>query len=443
MWIDGDNADFNRFQTTGRIVSPETLCDLGQCLSLPSAQSDTTKRYRVGTHRDRHPRDTVDRIWEKLPHLGITRVANLTGLDVLGIPVVGVIRPNARSISVAQGKGFNLDAAKASGLMESLEVFCGERDNLYRCMASSSELKAIDRIEVASDFPKQTTSRYRKDTRLGWTLSFDLASRRPVLVPYEAVHCCYLYPPSPDSGCFSASSNGLASGNLWQEAVLHGLCEVIERDAYTLWGESNVFPWCRKRTRVDLPTIDDDDCVELLNRFEHCGFDVAIWNLTSDIDVAAFRCDIAPRAARVNASIGSGTGCHPDRGIALSRAMTEAAQHRLTLIAGSRDNLSEQAYLNADSAWISRQKQIIREESAGCDFGTIISQINESFEEDVNWILERLRQAGIRQALVVDLTLPEVGVPVVRVLIPGLEDAIGVSNYANGVRARLAESKIL
>lgn len=67
------------------------------------------------------PAETVARVRRFMPAFGITRIANVTGLDTIGIPVVMVCRPNSRSISVSQGKGPDLDAARASGLMESVE----------------------------------------------------------------------------------------------------------------------------------------------------------------------------------------------------------------------------------------------------------------------------------------------------------------------------------
>ena len=74
------------------------------------------KSYRLGTHRTLAPEETLARVEPHLRTMGITRVANVTGLDDIGIPVVMVVRPNSRSISVSQGKGIELAAAKASGV---------------------------------------------------------------------------------------------------------------------------------------------------------------------------------------------------------------------------------------------------------------------------------------------------------------------------------------
>ena len=72
--------------------------------------------------------------------MGITRIADVTGLDTIGIPVVMVYRPNSRSVVVAQGKGLDLLAAKVSGAMESVEVFMAERITKPLLLGSFNDL---------------------------------------------------------------------------------------------------------------------------------------------------------------------------------------------------------------------------------------------------------------------------------------------------------------
>src|SRR4051812_8700232 len=86
-----------------------------------------TKAHLAGCHRMVAPEQTLSRITPLAQSMGITRVATITGLDVIGIPVVAVTCPNSRSIAVAQGKGLSLAAAKVSGLMEAIENFHAER----------------------------------------------------------------------------------------------------------------------------------------------------------------------------------------------------------------------------------------------------------------------------------------------------------------------------
>ncbi|MGH6946731.1 MAG: YcaO-like family protein [Kiloniellales bacterium] len=395
------------------------------------------KGYISGTHRLVAPRETLARVSRFMPVIGITRIANVTGLDKIGIPVVMVCRPNSRSVSVSQGKGIDLDAAKASGLMESIESFHAERISLPLKLGSYEDLRySHDLIEV-SRLPRHSDSWFTPYARLLWICGHDLMTDRPLWLPYEMVHLDYTLPLPTGSGCFVPSSNGLASGNHILEAIGHGISEVIERDATTLWhllGEDR-----RNRTRIDLATVEDRHCRFLLARFETAGVLVAVWETTSDVGVPAFLCrileDVAPPLSGYRPS--SGMGCHPVREVALSRALTEAAQSRLTFISGARDDMSREEYaefldLKTYALW---REQMIGP-GPGRSFRDVPSRDGESLEDDVAWQLERLRAVGIEQVAVVDLTRPEFGVPVARVVIPGLEGLDGSPRYRPGARAR-------
>ncbi len=114
---------------------------------------DASKRYFHGTHRTCSPVDTVARLQPLLREMGITRVANVTGLDRTGIPVVMVCRPNARSVTVSQGKGLTLAAAKASGIMEALEVWHAERIVKPLKLASFEEMRGEHRVTDIAKLP--------------------------------------------------------------------------------------------------------------------------------------------------------------------------------------------------------------------------------------------------------------------------------------------------
>ena len=98
------------------------------------------KGHKSGTHRVVSPRETLARVQPYLAPMGITRVANVTGLDTIGIPVVMAYRPNARSLAVSQGKGLDLDAARASAVMESVEGYHSENVELPLKLASYRDL---------------------------------------------------------------------------------------------------------------------------------------------------------------------------------------------------------------------------------------------------------------------------------------------------------------
>src|SRR5688500_1240521 len=116
------------------------------------------KGYRDGTHRLVSPRETVERVRPFMARMGITRIADVTGLDSIGIPVVMVVRPNSRSVAVSQGKGLDVWAAKASGLMESVEGYHAEYMTLPLKYCSYAELTRTHRVADVSELPREDPS---------------------------------------------------------------------------------------------------------------------------------------------------------------------------------------------------------------------------------------------------------------------------------------------
>ncbi|MFI1105203.1 YcaO-like family protein [Streptomyces melanogenes] len=187
------------------------------------------KVYFEGTHRTRHPAQTWQALRPWLPAYGITRVADVTGLDDLGIPVTMAVRPLARTLSVAQGKGASLDAARVSGAMEAIEAWHAEH------AVPTAIAIHVPAREMALPYPVTALELHpghlvTDRTRLDWITAECTVDGTPVPVPAACValgrethHEWRLHLPS-------ASTNGLASGNTRAEAMAHGLCEIIERD---------------------------------------------------------------------------------------------------------------------------------------------------------------------------------------------------------------------
>lgn len=394
------------------------------------------KAYRRGTHRTVSPAETLARVQPFLARMGITRVANVTGLDRIGLPVTMVFRPNSRSVAVSQGKGIDLDAARASGVMESIEAYHAERIQLPLKLGSVEDLRASHRLIDLDRIPRIAGSRFHPNFPLLWIEGQDLIAGAPVWLPFELVHANYTLPLPAGSGCFPASTNGLASGNHFLEAVCHGLTEVIERDATAIWNQSG--RGIRDETRIALDGVEDPDCRAVLEKLDDAGLAVAVWETTTDIGVPSFDCMIADD--RVGSHLGVGAGCHPSRLIALSRALTEAVQVRTTYITGARDDLPPDQYTPSGlSAKARRASTFMKSNGPGRPFADGPGRDGETFEQDLAWMLERLRAKGIDQVVVVDLTLPEFNIPVVRVVVPGLEAPHDDDDYMPGPRALAAQ----
>ncbi len=364
---------------------------------------------------------TLDETWSRFRGrqrtAGITRLADLTGLDTLGIPVFAAIRPMGRSLSTQQGKGLTADAARISALMESLETWSAEHVTLPRVRGTYRALRprAIDVRRLPRPRRKLDL-----DAPWRWVRGWDLLQDREVLVPEEAVSLDTTFRRSP---VFDMSSNGLASGNALVEAVLHGLYELIERDAEAAWRRAG------GDRRLVLDSITDAGCRALLARITDAGARVFVWDLGGPFAdaVTTIGCAIMEdphEPAWRTLGFYQGFGAHRDPEVAIARAVTEAAQTRLTYIAGGRDDFFPFDYARAtDPALMS---ELWTRLASPCDEPVLYDDLPQrssgpvDLGADLEDIADRLRGAGRASIVVVDLTHPALGVPVVKVVVPGL-----------------------
>jgi YcaO-like protein with predicted kinase domain len=277
---------------------------------------------------------------------------------------------------------------------------------------------------------------------LPWVEARNLRDGASVWVPHELVHADATLPRPPGSGAFLFSSNGLASGNNEAEAILHALCEVVERDALALWKQRS--DRARRSTRVDVNTVTDQVNLALLGRLAAADLDVVVWNITSDIGVAAFCALLVDRSSASDVTpypAAFGVGCHPDREVALARALTEAAQSRATSIAGTRDDMSRHSYQSTQARErLDEYRRLTREPSCA-RFDAVATFADMSVPSNVQMVVDRLATKKLEQVLTVRLSPDRVPLVVVRVIVPGLEGPSSSASYMPGARARRASRR--
>jgi ribosomal protein S12 methylthiotransferase accessory factor len=388
--------------------------------------------------RTRTVAETLALLLPLLPRFGITRLANVTGLDTIGLPVYQAVRPNSRSLSVSQGKGLDATTAKVSAVMESLETFHAEHAPCSVRLETHRVLSRHARVIDAWRLPLSKSGAFHADATLPWAAGHELLTDEPLFVPFEMVHTNFNVPRLAGSGAFIPSTSGLCGGNQPTEAAVHGLCELVERDAETLWrlgGEP-----VTKTTRVALSTVDAPAARALIAMFQRAGLEVMIWDQTSDIRLPCFSVrifdlesdpDLNPRPAA------EGSGCHLDREVALCRALAEAAQSRLTSIAGSRDDLSTaryRAFQSAESLTHWRKEAAVPAERP-FDAAPHAASTG-TFAGDLQKVVERLAERGIDELAVVDLSSPDVPLSFRRIVAAGLEGSLASPSYTPGARAR-------
>ncbi len=377
-------------------------------------------RYDLGgTLRERDAAATLAWVRPFLPACGITRLANVTGLDRIGIPVWMCVRPNGRSLAVSQGKGTTHELAQASAVMEAIESFHAEHAPPPVLVASCRAARRRHAVLGPRRFtPGLRWRTFSDDRDLCWSAATDLASGEPLLLPHVRVTLDWSH-PHPDAGLLQVTSTGLASGNSRAEALCHALFEVIERDAEWRWQRSSSA--AERAGEIDPTTVDTPHLRAILDRLAAAEVQVRMHDITSRVGIPVFACEIHDAGPVGRIGPFGGYGCHLSPEIALSRAVTEAVQSRLTYIAGSRDDMYPASYEPGNPAAAGTPAA-----SPTRDFRRAVTPpMGTTFEEDLQITRGLLREAGMDRVAAVDLTHPEIGIPVVMAVVPGMRETDG------------------
>jgi len=368
--------------------------------------SSTAKCFRLGTHRVRSPEETWESVRGLLPRAGISRISDVTALDRLGVPVWQAIRPASRNLSVSQGQGATHAAARVSAAMEALELWHAEDlGGLPAVALSLREMRGIGPIPLESLRWSQGVA-IADGAPISWVAARAPRTGARGWLPRGMLELDFRIPYGLAVRPFTISSNGLASGNCPEEALLHAVCELVERHGGALAEREP-----GRRRPVDLKTIADSSCREMVERFREAGLKLAVYDLTwaaglPVVEVDAVASDIS--------TTWRGAGCHPSPAVALSRALTEAAQSRLTFIAGARDDLP--TFVAGSRAY-----DAFAEPEGERDFASLADLSTDSVADDLARVLDGLAALGL-EAWAVDLTREEIGLPVVSAFVPGLRE---------------------
>ncbi len=371
-----------------------------------------------------------------LAAVGITRLADITSLDRVGIPIVSAIRPTAQegAVSVYSGKGESLEQAKVSAIMEGAERCLAERreDRDDVMTGSYAELReSWHTINPAHLIPSE---RVDESTVLEWMRGFDLVSDREVLVPANAV----LHPYNPPYGThrlFRSNTNGLAAGCALEDAIVHGLLEVLERDALSLAEYTR-----RTGERVQLDEEDGTPYV-LMKRFEDAGVSCHLWRLPSHEGVHTMVAALDDVVLRDASLLVMGAGAHLSPSIAATRALCEAAQSRLVQIHGAREDTVRGE--TARRIGYERMKRLNRHWYAEGDVVSLSELDDRAGVSPYENIRTILSSTGVDEVAVVDLSVPQLRISVIRVVIPHLEvyslDSLRLGERARTYRELVAE----
>lgn len=365
------------------------------------------------------PQETLKRVLPLLETAGLGKPEDITDKDNLGIPVFSVDREKTAlgKPKYYNGKGVTREQAEASAVMESIERYSAEQRDTDDIVVGTYEeaSEAMLACDPASlILPPNILDCYR-DKNIAWTRGFEMFRGCHILVPACAVY--YPYFPDGDFQLFRWHTNGIASGNTMEEAILHALFEDIERDAWSI-------AEARDRVNADVNVRDRNSVPgKLIAKFEEQGIKVHLKDLTSDLGIPTIGAAADDTVSKDPELLTIGVGTHLNPEIAAIRALTELAQSRTTHKHGMKINAQLQK--TSQELGYDKIKEInhmwYKPSGRTVDLEDFDDLSTPYVLDDIEVVLGRLMNCGFDQVIAVDLTRPELGVPAVRMIVPGLE----------------------
>ena len=355
--------------------------------------------------------------------IGVSRLADVTGLDHVGLPVVAAIRPLSRNLTVTFGKGLTPQNARISAVMEAAELYFSERPPCPVVTATFGKLArgtAIDPARLEQIEPCDV-SRWR----FNWVPGKILGTNRPVLVPWEIVSMDYSVEARKEKRVLNFGATGLAADFVESRAVLHGLYEVIERDAHNLWNRASDDH--RAQTLVDLRSVHSPDVLSLIDRIRSANLELLLWDMTSPTRVPCYLAEVFDLVSSTPTAYVQGAAADLSPCIAVRKAIAEALQVRLTYISGSRDDLEWNDYGSrydhavANRNWVKNNVAALHK-VAEPDEGHLAS------EQALPEITRRLANKGCHTVIAVRLTGEDDPFTVVKVIVPSFSDVQDVKS---------------
>jgi ribosomal protein S12 methylthiotransferase accessory factor len=329
------------------------------------------------------------------------------------------------------GKGSTAEQGEASALMEAIErysgIFQGDEIRVTRRFTdfpsgdailpndvllfsdaqSRRDQSMIDQDESPAPAP------FDRSAETEWSPVWSLRDERFKYLPTGLL---YFFYKGPAAYWSHADSNGCAAGNTLEEAIVQGFLELVERDAYAIWWYNRF-----QRPEVDLGQFDDSYIRDLQTQLAETGRRLWVLDVTSDLGIPSF-VTVAHWMEDSQEFIDFGSGAHFDARIAVLRAMTELNQFLSIGFMGARNQNPSSQEPNHDGSPPFRLQDHPYLTPSGSrivrpDFGSKFGRLDT--REQVTACVNLAKREGL-DFLVLDQTRPDIEVPVVRVIVPGL-----------------------
>lgn len=326
------------------------------------------------------------------------------------------------------GKGTTELDARVSALAEAVERYCGSRFGdeptlraTFRDLADRAvhpddcqlfhERQYRDRARWNSMNPPtlHVPEPFDEEAPVDWTPMWSLTRQQHRFVPTALLYY-------GARGAFGAAhSNGSAAGTSLEDAIVHGLLELVERDAVAIWWYNRI-----RRPEVDLSSLDDPWLSELLDAYRTAHRAIWVLDLTADLGIPVVAA-VSQRENTPDKDVLLGFGAHFDLRVAVRRAVTELAQLLPPVDAG--DGAAQpDPLLHSWWDWMAQSPQPYLYPDPGQPPRTADAypyHHRDDLREDIEDLCRRVVRHGL-DVLVLDQTRPDVGMPVVKVMVPGL-----------------------
>lgn len=372
--------------------------------------------------------------YSKLREFGITRVADVTGLDKVGLPVFTACRPSGEAITISAGKGLTKTDSMAGAVLEGVELWAAETpwrmsQWMYCSYASiTSHVIPFDMLQLAHSSPVTV------NTPMAFEEMNDVFRCTNIIVPSDMIWLTPRY--KPPFILFQSSSSGLAAGVNDADALLQATYEVIERDGWAIseFIQLHTGQW-RECISLDCnmhPSLQF--CMDHLRRAQVTPF---LFDLTRDINVPIFRCTILDDSEYSPGAF-SGFGCCLDPISAARRAITEACQARAAYIAGARDDLFRRRFILMKNVDMTTLMGMYNSLPQRRDILSYEEVTFKSVEHEWVTLESLLKDSGITEVYSKTLySCPDPEFSVLKVICPQMETPLW-EHYASGKRAMKA-----
>lgn len=369
----------------------------------------TKKNYFSGTHRVCSPAETKLRIDPLMEQVGVTEISDITGKDRVGIPCYSAYRPRARRGGVQHHPGKGMDPLQScvSAMMEAIERWSGEYHGDQMECASFEALGVHRTVDPADLILPRALEREEK---IHWSSGYDLQNDMEVLVPSNAV-----FHPYDTLGMtfplFQSGPTGLAAGNVIEEAILHGLLEVVERDAVS----------CAEKNRsfgLRLNVGKKGPAADLMQKYTDAGIVIHLWLIEGKTGIPTVAAAADDAQEKNPALLVTGAGTHTNPEIAAIKALTEIAQSRVTNIVGTKIEVREEILDKIGYDRLKRINRIWFSDAEEISLRSVPDISTPRIDSDISLVLDRIRPTA-DQVCICDLSRTDI--PVVRVVIPGYE----------------------